>query len=358
MADIYDVAEEFRRQMLASERRAAGEMVRAYGQAWLSIRDQLRHLERQIARAQDAGRIVTPAWLYQQSRLELLQQQTEAEIRRFARYAEGNILAQQREAVEAAQEHAQQLALAGLGEPPPGVIVAWTRLPREAVSDLVGFLSDGSPLSELLDELGPEASASIRRELVAGVATGQGPRVIARRIRRALGENLVRALRISRTEVLRSYREASRRSYRANRDIVTGWVWHSARDERTCLACVMMHGTTHTLDERLDDHPGGRCSMVPITKSWRELGYEGVPETRAEISSGREWFERQPDDVQRRMLGPAKHAAWKDGKFALEDLVGRRRSTRWGTTRYERSLQALVGHEEAAQYIRRAVEAR
>ena len=65
-----------------------------------------------------------------------------------------------------------ELALAGLGVPPPGVTVTWARLPREAVTDLVGFLQDGSPLRDLLDELGSEASRAVRDALVAGVATG------------------------------------------------------------------------------------------------------------------------------------------------------------------------------------------
>jgi hypothetical protein len=27
--------------------------------------------------------------------------------------------------------------------------------------------------------------------------------------------------------------------------------------------CWAMHGTVHTLDERLDDHPNGRCTAIP-----------------------------------------------------------------------------------------------
>jgi hypothetical protein len=146
----------------------------------------------------------------------------EAEIRRFADYVDIQIRDGQAVAVGVAREHAEQLALAGLGEPPPGVTVTWTRLPRESVTDLVGFLHHGSPLRDLLDELGPEASKTVRDALIAGEGTGQGPRTIARQIRQALGGNLVRAVRIGRTEVLRGCREASHRSYQANDDIMGG----------------------------------------------------------------------------------------------------------------------------------------
>jgi len=304
----------------------------------------------QITDARAAGEEVSPAWLYRAKRLRLLQDQVEAEIGRFADYAGVQITEAQRAAVQMGQQHAEQLALAGLGEPPPGVTVTFARLPRDAVTDLVGFLSDGSPLRDLLDELGPEASKAVRDALVAGVATGQNPRVIARQIRQALAGDLVRALTISRTEILRSYRTASLRSYQANSDIMEGWVWHSARDRRTCMSCIAMHGTKHRLDERLDDHVSGRCTAIPLTKSWEAiLGPKGrgIPDARPQIGLGADWFARQPENVQRAMMGPAEYAAWKAGAFDLKDLVGRTRDPRWGTMRAERSLTGILGEQEA-----------
>jgi len=351
--DIYGIAAEFRRQLLEHDRAVARELIDYYGGVYRRLQQQTDSLMRQIADARERGEEVSPAWLYRAERLRLLQDQVQAEMQRFADYAGDQITEAQRAAVEMGQQHAEQLALAGLGEPPPGVIVTWARLPRDAVTDLVGFLHDGSPLRDLLDELGPEASRAVRDALVAGVATGQNPRVIARQIRQALGGNLVRALRISRTEILRSYREASHRSYQANDDIMEGWIWHSAKDRRTCMSCIAMHGTKHRLDERLDDHVSGRCTAIPLTKSWEEiLGSKGrdIQETRPQIELGADWFARQPEDVQRAMMGPAKYAAWKSGAFDLEDLVGRTRDPRWGTMRHERSLRDILG-EQAGQYL-------
>ena len=343
MPDIYAVAEQHRRELLQRERRAASEMVRAYGEAWKRIKARLDDLSEQIAQARARGEEVSPSWLFQYERMQALQRQVEAEIREFARFAEARVIAEQAEAVRAAQEHAEQLALAGLGEPPPGVTVTWARLPRDAVTDLVGFLHDGSPLRDLLDELGPEASKAVRDALVAGVATGQNPRVIAQQVRQALGGNLVRALRISRTEVLRSYREASKRSYQANSDVVKGWIWHSALGTRTCPACWAMHGTFHQLDERLDDHVNGRCSAIPVTKTWEELGFKGIPEARRQIETGADLFEKLPDADKEKILGKAAFQAYKAGTVKLEDFVGRKVSREWGTMRYTRSLRDVLG---------------
>ena len=146
------------------------------------------------------------------------------------------------------------------------------------------------------------------------------------------------------------YRLMIARAYQANGDVVKGWVWHSALDRRTCMACVAMHGTFHSLDERLDDHVSGRCAMMPITRSWEELGFPGIPETRPRIEPGTEWFARQTEDVQREMMGPGKYAAWKAGAFDFKDLVGQTRDPRWGTIRHERSLRDILG-DEAAEYL-------
>lgn len=356
--DIYTIAERFRAELLRRERQAATELVRAYGAAWQRIKGRLDGLAEQIALARQRGEEVSPAWLLQQNRLQTIQRHVEAEIATFAQHAEAWVQAEQYEAVDAAQEHAERLVRAGLGDPPPGVNYTFARLPAGAVRDLVGFLQDGSPLRELLDDLGPDASQAVRQALITGVATGQHPTVIARQVRAALGGNLVRALTIARTEVLRAYRESSRRAYDANSDVVRGWVWHSAANRRTCAFCWSMHGTIHSLDERMATHPRCRCTMVPMARSWESMGYEvggtGTGKRRrtareADATSltgvGTELFEKLTDDQQLAILGPAKFKAYKEGDLTLEDLRGFRRDPRWGMVGFERSLAAIRAGE-------------
>ncbi|MBI4496841.1 MAG: minor capsid protein [Chloroflexi bacterium] len=352
--DVYDLADEFRRQLLQGERAAATELVRAYGQAWQHIRGRLDALAQQIAAARARGEEVSLSWLFQQERLQTLQRQVEAEIRDFSRFAEGRILQEQAQAVQAAQDQSAALMRAGLGPAPEGVTVTLARLPAGAVQDLVGFLQDGSPLRELLDELGPEASTAVRQALITGVATGQGPRQIARQVRQSLGGNLVRALTISRTEVLRSYRESSRRTYEANSDVVSGWVWHSALGTRTCAFCWSMHGSVHPVTERMATHANCRCAEVPRTKSWEDLGFKDIPDTRPDIRPGTELFRELSEAEQLKILGPAKLAAYRAGALKLEDLRGFRRDPRWGPVGFERSLKDILGEKRAEAYTRLA----
>lgn len=337
--NIFDVADRFRKSLLQRERAAATEMVRRYGDIWKRIKARLQELLTQMQEAQKAGEEVKPSWLFEMGRLESLKRQVEREIAELAQYADEAIRQQQEEAIRRAQQEMEQLALAGLGEPPPGVIVRWEYLPRQALQDLVGFLQDGSPLRTVLGELGPQAGAALERALVSGVAMGLNPREIVRRARKELGKSLVRSLRIARTEVMRAYREAGLRSMRANSDLVRGWIWHSAANERTCPACWAMHGTVHTLDERLGDHPNGRCAMVPITKTWSELGYEGVPEERLEVDSGENIFASLPEAQQLAIIGRRALEAYKSGAIRLKDFVGWRHDPRWGTTIFVKSLR-------------------
>lgn len=352
MADpgrVFRRAAAFRAELLRGERAAASEIVRAYGNAWKHIEPRVRDLSKRYYEAENAGERISPSWLFQLERLQSVQRQIESEIAGVVQNAEVRIRAEQWNAVEAARRHAEALVEPQL---PDGISVSWSRLNREAVADLVGFTSNGSPLRELLDELPEDAGAAVREALISGVVLGQSPYVIARRSRAALGGNMARALRISRTEVMRSYREATLRNYQANAGIVTGWVWHSAVDTRTCPACWAMHGTEHGLDERLDDHVQGRCAMVPRTKSWAELGFAGVEETSPQIELGTEAFARLDEAKQRAILGPAALEAYRAGAIKLTDFVGRRTSADWGTMRYARSLKAILGEEEASRWGR------
>ncbi|GAP14887.1 phage Mu protein F like protein [Longilinea arvoryzae] len=349
MPTIYEQGRAFQRELLQHERAAASEMVRYYGNIWRSLNDQIQTLVQSYYADPEH-----PAnWLYRYDRLNTLRAQTEAQIREFAAYANTSIRSQQLYAVEQAQSHAEQLVRLGLGTPPEGVTLDFNRLPTEALSDLIGFLSDGSPLSSSLAELAGSAGQAVADGLVTGLALGWNPRRIAASIRQALGGDLVRALRLARTETLRAYRESTRRNYQANSNVLHGWIWMSARNERTCGMCWAMHGTKHGLDEMLDDHPNGRCTMLPWTKTWAELGYDGVPDN-PELEPGSKLFEKLNPEKQRAILGPAKYAAWRDGRFTLSQIVGRRNDPRWGSMRFERNLKDLIG-EDATNYTRLAL---
>lgn len=311
---IYAIARRFREELLRQERAAAMEMARRYGEIWRRIKARLDDLGAAYAALEEPP---GPGWLFEQRRLEDLQRQVEAEMAQYAAWVEQQVCVQQEEAIRQAAQMGQAM----------GLRLDWGRLNTQALQDIVGFTQEGSPLRELLDELGAEASEAIRRELIAGLALGKNPAETARQIRSALGGNLVRALRISRTETLRAFREATLRGYQED-DNVARWQWVSAKSERTCAACLAMDGTVHPLSERLDDHPNGRCVMVPVLKGEKPAQYE----------TGEEWFARQQEEVQRKVLGKAGLAAYRAGAIDLHSLVAQHSSPEWGSIRSTDSL--------------------
>ena len=187
------------------------------------------------------------------------------------------------------------------------------------MQDLVGFASDGSPLRVLFDALGPEVSQGMRDALTTALATGMGPRETARLMRRQFGVGLTRALRISRTEQLRAYREASRRNYEANSDIIDGWIWLAACDSRTCAACWAMHGRKFDVKEKPANHVQCRCVMVPSVKGFKST-----------IVPGAELFKEAPVATQRGALGATGYRWYADGRVKLNDFLGVRTSRQWG----------------------------
>jgi SPP1 gp7 family putative phage head morphogenesis protein len=213
--------------------------------------------------------------------------------------------------------------------------VNWTYLPDEAVDDLIGRLGNGSSLKELLEKLGPSPSQATAQGLVDGLTKGSHPTVISREIRDALGGDLQRALAISRTEVLRCYRGASQRAYQANDDLVKGWIWY-AEIGSCCTACFAMHGTLHDLSEELDGHVNCRCSMVPVTKDWGELGFLDMDDAEAPtdaIEEGADLWEDQPEARQLDLFGERGLAAMRNGDLEMSDWVQVRDSEAWGSSR-------------------------
>jgi SPP1 gp7 family putative phage head morphogenesis protein len=181
--------------------------------------------------------------------------------------------------------------------------------------------------------------------LINGVALGWNPRKTARAMREGLQAGaLQRSLVIARTEQLRAYRTATLETYRQS-GVVVGYKRLAAKSARTCIACLMADGTFYPLEESFEEHPNGRCTLVPVVK--------GRP--APEWETGRTWFERQPADVQRGILGPAAFEAWQAGAIRLEDLVERHEHPVWGGSLGQRSLRSLLGANDAGYFARLAI---
>ena len=341
--EMLRLVERLRNGIIRQERAVAVQLRREYGKVYRALRQQALDVRKQIKAAEAAGQVISPWRMHRLERLQSLQRQALAESYRFADMAAGLITDAEREALLAGQRDGYELLLSALPDD-AGVLVPWDRLPVPAIDAMVGVLADGSPLSRLLQEALGDAAQGFMDQLVAGLAAGWNPRKLARVLRDEYGMGLTRALRISRTEILRAYRTATLLEYRQSR-MVLGWERHATQDSRTCMACIMLDGTRYTTEQAMDDHVNGRCAMLPITPSWRDLGFD-IDEPDFDRQLAQDWFLEQPDAVQRGMLGPGKYDAWRAGLFGLDDLPKLRRDPVWGDSWVPKSLRELTAVAE------------
>jgi hypothetical protein len=139
-----------------------------------------------------------------------------------------------------------------------------------------------------------------------------------------------RATAIARTEMLDAHRQASRESRIANSDVLAGWVWHSELSVRTCASCWAQDGSLHPADDPGPmDHVNGRCTALPQTKSWADLGFAGMDEPRSIKPDARTTFIALDEREQKAILGPARHEAWKAGEYPMSDWSARRSADGW-----------------------------
>ncbi|MEN0072356.1 MAG: phage minor head protein [Propionicimonas sp.] len=189
-----------------------------------------------------------------------------------------------------------------------------------------------------LRPLSGDVVAVMRAELIRGVAAGSNPRQVAshmlRRVAAGFDGGRARATLIARTEMLDATRAAALASRQANRDVLAGWRWTCALGARTCPSCLAMHGRLFDVDDPgPDDHPNGRCTSTPVTKSWSDLGITGMGrEPESVFPDARAWFDRQPRDTQLAIMGPRRLADLNAGRITWDQIPTSRSSRTCGST--------------------------
>lgn len=336
---IYDTAERFRRRLDKLEAGALRQVLDEWTRIRGVIDDRIVELD-QILKQADPDDTVQAI----EAARDRLSRQRDTLIRQvddYARFVQAGIHTAQAQAANLAQDEAATLVGQQLGPRAAEAGVTFNRLPSTAVEQMLGQLQTG-PLQELIAGFGTRFADTIRDELVDGVALGRNPRLVARRIVQTVDMPRWRALNMTRTETLRAYRESSRRAMTANRRVVAQVRWSAALDSRTCPACWAQHGTVFPVEYTMVTHPSCRCSLLPQTKPFAELGIPGVQDTPLRMDDGPTLFAGQPAAVQRAVLGPAKYQAYQDGMFDLPDVVATRHDRDWGDTMIVRPLADLI----------------
>lgn len=351
MSEIEDVVDQHRKSLRANEAESLKRLAEDYTKILNVIQVEIDALELELQALVDAGEIVNPSLIYRLERYALLQNTAKSELGKYAVDTLDPVIKQMIEdAVEAGSEHAQQLILQGFANGPPDVSINLAGLPTQATENIIATTAEG-PLARLLTTFGDLEAERMRQSLITGLATGRHPYQIARGLRDAANIPFTRAATIARTETLRAYRQAHSDVYKNNRHLLKGWVWSCSKSDRTCSACWSMEGRTFDVDEPMMSHVNCRCTQIPKTKTWTELGFNVSPENESSYTAplGEDVFSQQSDALKLKVLGPSKFAAYRDGQILLEDTVGLTTSSQWGTSATTVSLPTALQNAERRQ---------
>lgn len=334
----------FKQQLMQHEASAQATLSSAHAKTLETINPILDILYRQMKQKIQTGETIPLEWLYEQRRLQLIKQQIENKINHFGALAQMQTGQLQHIGVQLGTQSATAQLNATV---PAGISWSFGVPSPKAVVNLVGATQAGSPLADLFSGFGAEASDNVAKALITGITLGWNPRDVALSVQQALGISRNRALTISRDQLNNAYRSANMETFRANDDVVDGWVWVADLSARACAACIAMNGTKHSLDEEFGSHPCCRCSPAPETKSWDSIlgplgiNTSNIQDTTISVQSGSDWLDNQDEATQKQVLG-AKYEGWSNGDFTLKDIIGRSESDDWGSSIYEKSLKELV----------------
>lgn len=312
------------------------ELVGAWVGAWDSIKEDF---ESALEELDDmAGAVLTRSQMARNQRLAAALIQAEEVLTELFELTESVVA---RDVLDVLQETVagQRLLMSSQLPTPdpstPQVSVTLGAPSPEALNAIVKRTTD--TVHSLTQPLAPWVAQKMKQELVRGITLGDNPRSTARRIIKGAEDQfnggLSRALNIARTEMLDAHRRAALVSDMLNREVLTGWLWLSSLDVRTCPSCIAKHGRQFPVDQfGPEDHQMGRCVRVPQMKTWKELGFTQVEEPESQFPSSRAWYDNLTEESQRELMGPTRQRLLQEGKISWDDLSQVRKNDNWRTS--------------------------
>ena len=206
-------------------------------------------------------------------------------------------------------------------------------------------LMDGLTISEWLGKQDKAFQETLTKQIRLGVIEGETNPQIVSRLKSALDiKNNNNVKTIVRTAVATVTNQVRMETYKENEDIFKGWEWNATLDSRVRPEHLLLDKSAWSLDGKglnekgkkykFRQAPDGwncRCVLLPIVKSFKELGIpldEVSKGTRSSIDgyvssnlSASDWFENKSKTFQKEYLGIGRYELYKDGKITLSDLL-------------------------------------
>lgn len=306
------------------------QLARAWVAAWDTLVPQFEAALDQLTAGLQAGDIVPAAQVHQAQRLQQALNMALERAQELAESSAETTAASLPDVLGWAEDSTRAITAAQLQHLPAQP--KWVQLDPAAVDAIVARTTQ--TIHALSIPLTDTMVGAMRAQLRHGIVVGANPRVTARRIMRQLEGGFmggaVRAERIARTEQLDAHRVAQHAAEQNNRSVLKGWVWYTTFDKRTCVSCLVKHGTEYPIDEYgPNDHQNGRCTRLPITKTAAELGFVGIREPDSTLPDAKAWFDNLTEDSQRAIMGAGRFKLYQDGIASWEDMTTKRETPAW-----------------------------
>lgn len=228
----------------------------------------------------------------------------------------------------------------------------------QPTSLLRALLSDdtvlGAPSKDWWSQQATNLAFKFAQQMRIGIAQGETNAQLIQRVRGGgdfagimeTSRNAAEAL--VRTSVQTVAHTARLETFKANDDVIEGVQQQSTLDNRTSDICIAydgaswdlegnpINGTTLPFNGGPPRHWNCRSVLVPIVKSWRDIGVDAdIPEfeasTRASMdgevaanTSFRDWFDSRSVSQQNEILGRGRAELYREGKITLQELLDQR----------------------------------
>ena len=211
-------------------------------------------------------------------------------------------------------------------------------------------LLQGAPLSAWWDKQAEDTAFKFTAQVRQGVAQGETLQQIITRVVGSEKKGITGIMDVSRRNastlvhdsVMQIANDAKLATYKANDDVIKGVQQLSTLDSKTSAVCIAysgaqwdlegnpINGTTLPFDGGCPRHPNCRSTLIPVTKTYRELGIN-IDEVKGTRSSDLgqvpsdmsfdSFLKRHDLDYQDELLGKGKAEMWRSGKITLSDLL-------------------------------------
>lgn len=301
-----------------------------WAQAWQELSQEWQDVFTVIIGQKAAGNPLTPWQIAQLNRTQRALASTGAKLRELAAELGPDLDDALRQVVNQTADLNGEILRSQMPPLDSRILPSFTRTDQAALEQIIersmtNVVAASMPITE-------ESLDAVKSSLIRAVPSGWHPNAAAaemlRRVRGSFSGGLTRALRIARTEMLDAHRAANRASNAANSS-VTAVVWHAELSPRTCPSCIAKHGQEYPPDTPGPyDHQNGRCTFIPKTKSWYDLGFPELEEPPDVFQDSQSWINENPEDAIAAM-GPDRYRMLQDGQISIGDLSTRVENPAW-----------------------------